>query len=443
MYALSQRVDVVETARFASAASFSTLQAAFTSLQAKVAATDSLVVPPLNSNPLSDALNERSAEEMSAHLHRQLSEYAKGGLNGAEALTPDFLSSIAIAASSYGVNGVVPDLPVAGPSVGRKKSKKTPAKKEGSEGLGGDVKPGPRKRKPELSRAVRGTMFKLLNLQLANSTTKYHGYTSSPELPDFSETPIFDSTTGQRAWRWEWDKTIRQSPFNTQFSTAIQTQVLDDREKGLLTDIPEADWAGLEDAVESAYTNLRRERESQVNPAKKMKKEEHRKRGKKRGLKEEKRVRRVAAYSDGTAGGTLVDAREDGASQTWTNLLSTFTSEGDDLGEALDIRYMSSEEEVDTNDPEILASHVADIDVLGSSSLVAGEKAFYVHRPAWRSERLSKAYAELDALKPAEKAYRRIIGAQRSEYPPEGTPSWMIRYALPTPPHFVEPEPEF
>ena len=274
---------------------------------------------------------------------------------------------------------------------------------------------------------MTGVQTCALPISLANGTAKYHGYTSSPELPDFSETPIFDTTTGVRSWRWEWDKTIRQSQANAAFSTAIQNHVLAEREAELITDVPEADWAGLEDAVEAAYTNLRRERESQVNPAKKIKKDEHRKRGKKRGLKEEKRVRRVAAYSDGTQGGGSAMVHHDGVGQTWASLLSTFTSEGDDLGQALDIHYMSSEEEVDTNDPVVLATPVQDIDVLGSSSLQLGEKAFYVHRPAWRSERLQKAYAELDALKPAEKAYRRVLGSARGDYPPEGTPAWMIR----------------
>ncbi|KAK4704418.1 hypothetical protein P7C70_g1793, partial [Phenoliferia sp. Uapishka_3] len=439
MFALSQRVDVVETARFATAHHVSNLQTSFSALSSLLGPStssstdlspDSLMVPQTHSNPVSDATNNQSAEAMGAHIRRQLTEFAKihPDATGDSPFGPDFISSIALA-GTFNIptglsNGVEPDLPVAGPSMLKRKTRKNSNSGGRKEG---ELKPAPRKRKPELSRAVRATMFKLLNLPLANGTTKYHGYTSSPELPDFTETPIFDTTTGVRSWRWEWDKTIRQSQANAAFSTAIQNQVLQDRQEGIINDVPDADWAGLEDAVEAAYTNLRRERESQVNPAKKVKKDEHRKRGKKRGLKEEKRVRRLGAFSDGTQGGTLVDHREEGASQTWTNLLSTFTSEGDDLSEALDIRYMSSEEEVDTNDPVVLSTVVSDIDVLGSSTLNHGEKAFYVHRPAWRSEKLQKAYAELDALKPAEKAYRRVLGQTRSDYPPEGTPAWMIR----------------
>ncbi|KAL8281197.1 hypothetical protein RQP46_006555 [Phenoliferia psychrophenolica] len=448
MFALSQRVDVVETARFAAQQNVANLQTSFTALQSFLGpspsasdlntSADALAIPtqPTHANPVSDEANGQAAASFAAHVSRHYAEIARSNGNTDHGLPPDFASSLALSGGFNIPTGlddmqVSPTLqhPIASSSTSNSKPRGSKSKRSAStsgKANSADAKPGPRKRKPELSRAVRATMFKLLNLPLANGSTKYHGYTSQPELPDFSEAPIFDTTTGVRSWRWEWEKTIRQSQANAAFSTAIQNQVLADKAAGLITDVPEGDWADVEGAVEAAYTNLRRERDSQVNPAKKVKKDEHRKRGKKRGLKEEKRVRRLGAYADGTQDGSLVDPREDGASQTWTNLLSTFTDEGDDLAEALDIRYMSSEEEVDTNDPSVLDREVADIDVLGPSTLTLGEKAFYVHRPAWRSDRLQKAYAELDALKPAEKAYRRILGEPRAEYPPEGTPSWMI-----------------
>ncbi|KAM0753181.1 hypothetical protein T439DRAFT_323815 [Meredithblackwellia eburnea MCA 4105] len=473
MYTMSQRVDVVETARFSTTASISNLQASLHNLQAAISHTDAhhhhssvspsaspipstsaagMLVPAsaaLNvANPISEAANLQSAEEMGAQLQRQLSEIAKQhGVEGVSSLGADFFNSLnaqyslddPLTSSLLADPSGVPPPPLPSPSNGngiggpsttkrkytRKSSAGGGAKKardgDGSVSPGPDVKQ-PRKRKPGLSRAVRSSMFKLLGIQLASSSTKFHGYTTSPDLPDFTDSPTFDSISGVRVFRWEWDKTIRQSSFNSAFAQAIQNQVLQDRQLGLLNDIPDEDWAGLEDAIDSAYTNLRREREAQVNPAKKMKKEAHRKRGKKRGLKEEKRNRRTTAFNDSMAsgGGGL------SSNQTWQNLLSTFTSEGEDLQEALDIKYMSSEDEVDTNDPEILAGPVRDVDVLGSTSLVAGEKAFWVHRPVWRSDRLSQAFRELDALKPAEKAYRRILGETRAEYPPEGTPAWMI-----------------
>ena len=445
MFALSQRVDVVETARFAAAQNVSNLQMSFTALQSllgpgpstDLTTPDALQLPqPAHANPVSDDANNQSAASFAAQVSRHYAKIVEA--NGTDhSLPPDFATSLALA-GAFNIQGgldddmqVSPTLPPAQPLVPVASTSKSMPRKMKRAVAGtrksSETKTAPRKRKPELSRCVRATMFKLLNLPLASGTTKYHGYTSQPELPDFSEAPIFDTTTGVRSWRWEWDKTIRQSQANAAFSTAIQNQVMMDKAAGLITDVPEADWNDVEAAVEAAYTNLRRERDSQVNPAKKVKKDEHRKRGKKRGLKEEKRVRRSSAYEEGTEGGTLVDPNQD---STWANLLSTFTDDGDDLGEALDIRYMSSEEEVDTTDPAVLALDVADIDVLGPATLTHGEKAFYVHRPAWRSDRLQKAYAELDALKPAEKAYRRILGDPRAEYPPEGTPSWMVRCAL-------------
>jgi len=203
---------------------------------------------------------------------------------------------------------------------------------------------------------------------------------------------------------------------------------------------------------------MRRERESQLDPEKRAKKDEHRKRGKKRGLKEEKLRRRSKALSESrktkdggicVGGGVDEDEDEDEEHGGWISTLSAGDDGGgakaEELALALEIKYMSSEEEVDTSDPVVLSQPVIDVvatmgpapslatslatslDPPAPATLNAGEKTFSVHRPAWRSQRLQTAFARLDALNPPERAYRRIVGPERQgELPPEGTPAWMV-----------------
>lgn len=367
-------------------------------------------------NPVSDAANAHSAMALGAiaqtHLQSQFEQLSNG------TMTPEFKEFL------NGTGGPPPaGIPLAKPRKGKKVA--AAAKKDDDPSAPVSTK---KARKPELSRAVRGTMFRLLGLSLATNAPKYHGYTSSPDLPEFSPSVAFDPATGSRLWRWEWEKTIRQSSYNAAFSMAIQNQVLADRELGMYKDVPEGDWPSLEEAVDSAYTNLRRERESQVDPNKKAKKDEHRKRGKKRGLKEEKHRRRTKAFEDARA--AAEEAGEDAEPNWTTQVVSEFVRNGaEDLEAALEMRYMSSEEEVDTSDPVRLSIPCVDIvssSALPSTTLVPGEKTFSVHRPSWRSQRLLDAFSELDSLRPPERAYRRIQGTGRRELPPTATPEWML-----------------
>lgn len=315
-------------------------------------------------------------------------------------------------------------------------------------GGGTDQKPTKRARKPELSRVVRATMFRLLGLSIGTSSTKYHGYTSSPILPDFNPTVSFDQLTGQRIWRWEWDKTIRQSQFNSSFSTAIINQINLDREQsGLYRDVPENDWASLEEAIESAYTNLRRERETQVDPVKKAKKDEHRKKGKKRGLKEDKVKRRQKAFLEGgtMSGNGFNNSSGSGGDEGWIGLLNTFSTDndgatgsssgveggsGDNLKDALELKYMSSEDELESTSLE--AQSLPELTFPNQTTIVVGvtEKVIKISRPSWRSEKLKKVFGELDLIKPPERSFKRVLGEERKVIPPLGTPDWMIKFVL-------------
>ncbi|KAI5480741.1 hypothetical protein MNV49_007147 [Pseudohyphozyma bogoriensis] len=450
LYGLSQRIDYLETARFSSSASIASLQTSISNLEARLPSSTDLLgstsrhlsstvqaspietTPPVagpSSTSVSEAANAQSAGAMAALVNRHLSEISGGQLTTAlnhDALSPDFftqtlnydLSSAVQQAQAHAGQIQVPDVK---PKKGSGGKKATSTKK--AEGGTPEVKT-KRARKPELSRAVRAAMFKLLGLPIAANASKYHGYTSQPELPDFSPTIAFDPLTGARLWRWEWDKTLRQSAYNAAFSMAIQNQVLSERDQqGQHQDVPEADWAFLEDAVDSAYTNLRRERDSQVDPMKKLKKDEHRKRGKKRGLKEEKSRRRLKAYQEGSishGGGDTATP-----SMGWINMIADLG--GESLETALELKYMSSEDEIDTNDPEWLARTTPDVELASSSTTMCGsEKTFYVHRPAWRSDKIANAYAQLDSLKPPERAYKRLLGPPRQLEPPAGTPDWML-----------------
>lgn len=434
------------------------------------------VGPLTNSNPISDAANIANAEQLQAIFHNHFAttngqfaqdivasssraDISTSGVIGGEGdtLSHDSTSSTSAAPKAK-----------RGRKVGSVNTPKDPSINQQLNILSADAKK--KGRKPELSRAVRSTMFRMLGLSLSTNASKYHGYTSSPDLPEFNPAVLFDPNTGNRLWRWEWDKTLRQSAHNAAFSMAIQNQILSDRNGsgntnlsahgipmgitgGLYSDVPEQDWNSLDEAVESAFTNLRRERESQLDPLKKQKKDDHRKKGKKKGAKDEKCKRRKLALKDSRIRGIVAGDIEnstgvriggsddlDGSIQEseggWLNILSSFagpsntfnalSGEEEKLEDALDMKYMSSEEEIDTNDPVNLNRVVVDVTPGATNSLVAGEKTYSVHAPAWRSDRFNRAIMELDILKPPEKVARRIVGGRRIVNPPEGVKDWMI-----------------
>jgi hypothetical protein len=324
-----------------------------------------------------------------------------------------------------------------------------------------------RARKPELSKVVRQTIFRLLGIPSAGN--KFHGYASTPVLPDFSPTPLYDPNTGVRLWRWEWNRTIRGSQHNATFANAVhRTIMLERQNEGKYKEVPEADWADLDAAIDSAYTNLRREKESQTNPVKNQKKLEHRARNKKRGLKDEKSKRRRTAWN---------------ALQEDSDNLKLAISKGVpadvDVNESFDIKYMSSDE----SDLDDLPSAAADIQVdpilnspgFDSQAIVdslhhhhhhhggdhdqtddvggshhndggpfsvsrsgrrgprsasphngSNEKIFRVRSPIWRAQCVYDLYAALDNIKLPERAFKRIQGQPRQVSPPPGTPDWMI-----------------
>jgi hypothetical protein len=316
-----------------------------------------------------------------------------------------------------------------------------------------------RARKPELSKVVRQTIFRLLGIPSAGN--KFHGYASTPVLPDFSPTPLFDPNTGVRLWRWEWSKTIRGSPHNASFANAVHKAIVTERQnEGKYKEVPEADWEDLDAAIDSAYTNLRREKESQTNPIKNQKKLEHRARNKKRGLKDEKSKRRRTAWN------ALIED-----SDNIKLAISKGVPADADVTESFDIRYMSSDE----SDLDDLPSAAADIQVdpilnspnFDSASIVdslhhggagdqdvggshgdggpfsvsrngrrgprsasphngSNEKIFRVRPPIWRAQCVYELYAALDNIKLPERAFKRIQGQPRQVAPPRGTPDWMI-----------------
>ena len=286
-------------------------------------------------------------------------------------------------------------------------------------------KPKKKARKPELSRVVRATMFKMLGISVAS---KYHGYTSSPELPAFTPTLSFDPESGMRIWRWEWDKTIRQSTHNAAFASAINQSITAERAAGgVYGDVPEKDWDALDDAIDSAFTNLRRERDSQVDPTKKAKKDEHRRRNKKRGLKEEKCRRRVKAHTEtkkikDEEASAAMGGKLDGIESSF----GAMEEDENDISQSLELRYMSSEEELDMSDPATLTLSYGDPLSDSPAVLVAGEKTFATYRPSWRSPAVVAAFGHLDSLRPPERSYKRVIGVPREELPPLDTPAWMM-----------------
>lgn len=423
-------MDVLETSRFVTNGQITAFQVSLHGLESRIGRSPLPAIsleldddnhgegPSGRINPVSDAANADAAATLGAAMQRQFADAPEFRAYLIGNQMSDLNATIAL-------NNAPPPVPLAKP---RRSHKKLAGPKKESPPI---VAPPPvvkRGRKPELSRAVRVTMFRLLGLTLATNAPKFHGYASQPALPDFSSTISFDSMTGARLWRWEWDKTIRQSAYNSSFAIAIQNQVIADKDAGHHDDVPEDHWYGLEEAVDSAYTNLRRERESQVDPGKKLKKDEHKKRGKKRGLKEEKCKRRVTALKERLRrGAALSSLSNEETSFSWIDLPGAGGGTTDDVAAALEIKYMSSEEEVETRDPELFGVLVeSNVPGEAPSPLVPGEKTFSLHRPAWRSERLARGLVELDSLRPPERTYRRIMGIDRSVAPPPLTPDWMV-----------------
>lgn len=337
------------------------------------------------------------------------------------------------------------------------------AKALSNKGVGSRVKNKPRK--PELSRAVRTTIFKLMGVNaggpsgsiLTAASTRadngdddardesvgptgtpskfggggtnraFHGYTAGgPQLlPDFAEEPVYDPNSGARLWRWDWNKTLRQSAVNSAFANEIRStivQAVEDPTNSSFPDVPPDDWRFLDDAIESAYTNMRRERDSQSDPTKLAKRDRHRLLTKKRGLKEEKLRRRKKALDElkaGTSTSKLVA------------LGVPIPVEPEDGWEgALEIGYMSSEEEGDAEQAgQIEQGWESGVGLVERPLVPPGpgtgsNRVFVVSRPAWRSEAAQGLFRALDASRMADRSNKRVVGDQRDGAPPIGTPQW-------------------
>ncbi|OAV96602.1 hypothetical protein, variant [Puccinia triticina 1-1 BBBD Race 1] len=320
-------------------------------------------------------------------------------------------------------------------------------------------------RKPELSRTVRATVFRLMGVSSSQSpvpsdaglpsetcskfgnekSRAYHGYTTSPCFPEYTNEEIFDPITKTRIWRWDWSKTIRQSQNNTNFAKEIRNVIAReaaDPVRPMHTEVPPSDWLYLDDAIDSAYTNMRRERDNLIDPTKMVKKEVHRARNKKRGLKEDKYKRRRKALDEYRAdpqsfGQRLRDANlrlpekpipvMGGEHQhQQQQQQEEDEEERERWDDALDIKYMSSEDEAHVNDftnPVPIGPEKTD------NTLAASDKVFAICRPTWRSDQLYTLFAVLDTIKMPERAYRRVLGPSRETRPPLGTPAWMVNPA--------------
>ncbi|KAI7966997.1 hypothetical protein MJO29_000274 [Puccinia striiformis f. sp. tritici] len=334
-------------------------------------------------------------------------------------------------------------------------------------------------RKPELSRTVRATVFRLMGVSSSHSpgpstnggdtatshntlsgsenckfgnekSRAYHGYTTSPCFPEYTSEELIDPITKAKIWRWDWTKTIRQSTNNTNFAKEIRNVIVKevaDPIKPLHTEVPIDDWLYLDDAIDSAYTNMRRERDNLIDPNKMIKKEVHRARNKKRGLKEDKFKRRKKALDEYRfdPNSFIQKLRESELDLADKPSLG----EGETIGEqtigeqeteelnwdsAIDIKYMSSEDEANIQEfesPIPILSSSTSLDPSSSSkvennSLAGSDKVFAICRPTWRSLQLQNLYSVLDIIKQPERAYRRVMGPNREVRAPIGTPSWML-----------------
>lgn len=311
-------------------------------------------------------------------------------------------------------------------------------------------------RRPELSRTVRATVFRLMGIssnaspsasmasmhhepKFGNEKSRaYHGYTTTPCFPEYTDEDLIDPVTQVKIWRWDWSKTIRQSPNNTAFAKEIRNVIVsevEDTSKAMHTDVPISDWEYLDDAIDSAYTNMRRERENQIDPTKMVKKEVHRARNKKRGLKEDKCKRRKKALDEYRSDPAsfmskmkdldiILPDRPPVTSSSSDPTQKTLEEELlNNWEESLDLKYMSSEDEANLQDFENPISVGPE---RPESSLSLSDKIFAICRPGWRSNILQNLFTFLDAIKQPERAYRRVLGSTRQNPPPVGTPTWMI-----------------
>lgn len=313
----------------------------------------------------------------------------------------------------------------------------------------------------------------------------YHGYTTTPCFPEYTTEELFDPMTKLKIWRWDWSKTIRQSQNNTNFAKEIRKLIVKeaaDPVRPMHTEVPAGDWLYLDDAIDSAYTNMRRERDNLIDPNKMVKKEVHRARNKKRGLKEDKFKRRRKALDEYRADpisftkrfqdldlklldkpkpqtkrnkraradsqvdragrtGEEVAPRRDGMDEQeeeqkrprqggaeedeGAEEAGEGGGEEDRWDDALDIKYMSSEDEANVHDFENPVS--VGTDKSDNNTLASSDKVFAICRPTWRSGQLQELFTILDTIKQPERAYRRVMGPPRHSRPPVGTPSWMIK----------------
>lgn len=472
LYSVSQRVDTLEAARFVGHSTTSQLQSSLVELEDRlrfhngVSAssvthdTNTAIMQALNGqhhdededessnspHPISDAANVRSAQQLKDLLQSQLGDLG--------ASTDDFPALLDANEYHHSINAVAsssnvllaPPTPPFRPRR-TKQNQARPLLKHDAEADedADDKKKKKRPRKPELSRTVRSTMFTMLGLSTIASSTpvtratpstpaKFHGYTALPPLPDFTPHNVFDNHTGIRMWRWEWDKTIRQSSYNAAFAAAINHQVTNDRAQGMHAEVPEMDWAFLDEAIDSAYTNLRRERDAQVDPTKKAKKEEHRRRNKMRGIKEDKCKRRAKALLVQQSLGPDEPQLDVDQPSPWLDVIdpaataSSLPLPPTEVQLLLELRYMSSEDEVEPNSA-LFDQHATPLvlDLDGTPiTLSPSDKVLTVHRPAWRSEVVTRTYLELDRHKPPSGGFRRVLGEAREDFPPADTPEFMV-----------------
>jgi hypothetical protein len=267
-------------------------------------------------------------------------------------------------------------------------------------------------RRVQLSKAVRLTMLDMMGL-----------HSTSGELPEFD--PTFPKEVDEKQiWRWEWSKTLAGSDANKAFAAAIGDQVLSLRNSlGKFAEVPADDWQYMHKAIETAYVNLRREYDSRTNEEKRAKKNQTRKRNRRRGLRDEKFRRRKAA---------IEMLSQDGGEGLQTECQALGLTDLDLVREAVDIKYMSSEDsEVDEGQAE---SNLEDSPfddgtegVRKPAQLHGGSKIFRIRPPAWRSRPFGKLFNRFDVLKPPERAYKRVKGTIREDVePPDDTPAGLI-----------------
>jgi hypothetical protein len=268
-------------------------------------------------------------------------------------------------------------------------------------------------RRVQLSKAVRTTMLDMMGLA-----------SSSQDLPDYDDSYPKFAENGKKVWRWEWSKTMTASSVNSDFAEAIFEKIDEQRRSfNKFTDVPEEDWESLKKAIDTAYINLRREYDSRTNEDKRARKEQTRRRNRRRGLRDEKFKRRKQALEHLNAAG---------AAKLQVELDSSGITDAMLAQQALDIKYMSSEES-ELEDPTAGTSNEFGIGSPatdqgeGGTSTKSGLKVFRIRPPVWRAKPFGKFFERLDLIKPPERAYKRVKGDPREEaLPPDGTPVGLV-----------------